>query len=468
MALNYSKMAKEIIENVGGLENVKGMEHCATRLRLMLFDKDKFNKEAIESIEGVKGTFYNSGQFQIILGTGVVNQVYKEAEKLGTATGGIKEAVYNDMSPLQKIVRVFGDIFIPIIPVIIASGILMGLRSFLTHLGVLAPGTFWYKFSQILTDTPFAFLPALVGWSAMKRFGGTPIFGFIIGLMLVHSILPSAGAVGRGNVEPIIVSLFGFNTKVVGYQGSVIPVLGVAFIAAFIEKRIRKIIPNSLDFIVTPFVVMTIGLFTGLFIIGPVARLIESGVVSLFQYLFTLPFGIGGFLVGGLQQALVITGLHHALWVIDINFLSETGFNLYQPIRSAAVAGQAGAVLAFAIFSRNKKEKALSISAAVSAWLGITEPAIFGVTLVNFWPFLFGLLGSALGGMYSAAIGLAGSGMGIAVIPGYLLHLHGTVLHYTIVNLIAGGVPFILSYLFIKKRKGNKSEDIRLSETASI
>ncbi|MGR9047540.1 PTS transporter subunit EIIC [Halobacillus faecis] len=467
MGLNYAKTAKDIMENVGGVDNIKAMEHCATRLRIMLKDEDQFNREKIEDIKGVKGVLFKAGQFQIILGTGTVNEVYREAEKLGSTTGGVKEEAYNNMSPLQKLIRVFGDIFIPIIPVIVASGILMGLRSFLTNLGWLEDDTFWYKFSQILTDTPFAFLPALVGWSAMKRFGGTPIFGFIIGLMLVHPILPSGGAVGRGNLEPILVSLFGFESSIVGYQGSVIPVLGVAFIAAYLEKRIRKIIPDSLDLIITPFIVMTVGLFIGLFAIGPVARLLESSVVDLFQMLFTLPVGIGGLIIGSLQQVLVITGLHHALWVIDINFLQQTGENIYQPIRSAAVAGQAGAVLAFALFAKNRKQKALAYSAAVSAWFGITEPAIFGINLVNFWPFIFGLIGSGIGAMYSAAIGLTGSGMGIAVIPGILLHLDGSMLQYTIVNVIAGGIPFVLTTLFLKKKNRTKSED-KIEEQAEM
>ncbi|GEM01384.1 PTS system, sucrose-specific IIC component [Halolactibacillus halophilus] len=454
MALNYKVLAQDIIENVGGKDNIRAMEHCATRLRLMLKDDSLFNKAAIDDMDGVKGVLHKAGQFQIILGTGTVNQVYNEAEKLVDNKGNVKDEAYDDMTVVQKIVRVFGDIFIPIIPVIIASGILMGLRSFMVNLGWLTEGSFWFGFSQILTDTPFAFLPALVGWSAMKRFGGTPIFGFIIGLMLVHNFLPSAGAVGRGNLEPLFVDLFGFEATVVGYQGSVLPVLGIAFVVAYLEKKIRKIVPDALDLVLTPFIVMTIGLFIGLFMVGPVARILETGVADLFGFLFTLPLGIGGFLIAGLQQVLVITGLHHALWVIDINFLEQMGENLYQPIRSAAVAGQAGAVTAFAIFAKGKKMKALAISSAVSAWFGITEPAIFGVNLINFWPFIFGLIGSALGGMYSSLVGLAGDGMGIAVIPGFLLHLDGTMFHYVMVNLIAGLVPFILSVIWIKK-KGN-------------
>lgn len=235
-------VAKQILEHIGGKENIKSIEHCATRLRIIVNDKDRIDEKAIENIDGVKGQFFAAAQYQIILGTGFVNKVYAEivggSEDL--ANSSTKEDAYANMSLLQKISRTFGDVFVPIIPVLVATGLFMGLRGLLTNLGLLQTGTNFYLFTEVLTDTAFAFLPALVAWSTMKKFGGTPVIGIVIGLMLVSPSLPNAYAVAGGTAEPIYLSLLGLTIPVVGYQGSVLPALVLGILAAKIQKALKK------------------------------------------------------------------------------------------------------------------------------------------------------------------------------------------------------------------------------------
>jgi len=448
----YRKAANEIIDNVGGLENIESVQHCMTRLRLTLKDRSKVNDDDLRNVDKVKGINDSAGQVQIVLGTGVVNKVYKEMDSILDEEG--KENVeVKGGTFLQRISRLFGDIFIPIIPVIIASGVLMGVRSYLLQAELLADGSPWFQVLAILIDTGFAFLPALVAWSATKKFGGSPVLGIVLGLMLISPIFPAAGAVGRGNAEPLMISLAGINFALKSYHGSILVAVVAGWLLSFTEEKIRKIVPDVLDMILTPIFTLAISFFVIIFGIGPVVQVLEEFIVSSFSYLFTIPLGIGGFLVGGLQQALVITGLHHALWVIDINFLEEAGVNLYQPVRNAAVLGQAGAVMAFAIFAKDKKLKSLSVAAAVAALFGITEPAIFGATLIYGLPFIFGMIGSAVGGMFSTAISLAAPGMGAAGIPGMLYFLGDGFFLYLIQSLITIAIPLVLTTWFIKKNK---------------
>ncbi|WDC84254.1 PTS transporter subunit EIIC [Caloramator sp. mosi_1] len=329
----------------------------------------------------------------------------------------------------------------------------MGIRSYLQGANLLNTNSPWYSILAILIDTGFTFLPALVAWSATKKFGGTPVLGIVIGLMLISSNLPAAGAVGRGKAQPLMVSLLGVKFALKGYQGSVLVAVLAGWLVSFVEEKVRKFVPNVVDMILTPILTLTITLFIILFGIGPVTRLLEEMIVAIFRFLFTLPLGIGGFIIGGLQQILVITGLHHALWIIDINFLDKTGFNLYQPVRNASVLGQAGACMAFAIFARNKQLKTNSIASTISALFGITEPAIFGTTLVYGIPFMFGVLGSAIGGLFSTSIGLAAPGMGTAGIPGILYFLGSNKLYlYLLQSIITIAVPLVLTAFYIKKK----------------
>lgn len=444
-------VAKQILEHIGGKENIKSIEHCATRLRIIVNDKDRIDEKAIENIDGVKGQFFAAAQYQIILGTGFVNKVYAEivggSEDL--ANSSTKEDAYANMSLLQKISRTFGDVFVPIIPVLVATGLFMGLRGLLTNLGLLQTGTNFYLFTEVLTDTAFAFLPALVAWSTMKKFGGTPVIGIVIGLMLVSPSLPNAYAVAGGTAEPIYLSLLGLTIPVVGYQGSVLPALVLGILAAKIQKALKKVIPDVLDLIVTPFITLLISMILGLLIVGPIMHSAEQIVFGAIRSFMLLPFGIGGAIVGGLHQVIVVTGVHHALSALEVELISTTGLNPFNAIITCGIVAQGAAAVAVALKTKDKKKRSLYISSAVPAFLGITEPAIFGINLRFIKPFVYGCIGGAVGGMLAGMLHMAGTGMGITAIPGILLYMNN-IGGYLLINGVAMAVAFCLTYFFFK------------------
>ncbi|MFQ9613846.1 MAG: sucrose-specific PTS transporter subunit IIBC [Clostridium butyricum] len=444
-------VAKQILEHIGGKENIKSIEHCATRLRIIVNDKDRIDEKAIENIDGVKGQFFAAAQYQIILGTGFVNKVYAEivggSEDL--ANSSTKEDAYANMSLLQKISRTFGDVFVPIISVLVATGLFMGLRGLLTNLGLLQTGTNFYLFTEVLTDTAFAFLPALVAWSTMKKFGGTPVIGIVIGLMLVSPSLPNAYAVAGGTAEPIYLSLLGLTIPVVGYQGSVLPALVLGILAAKIQKALKKVIPDVLDLIVTPFITLLISMILGLLIVGPIMHSAEQIVFGAIRSFMLLPFGIGGAIVGGLHQVIVVTGVHHALSALEVELISTTGLNPFNAMITCGIVAQGAAAVAVALKTKDKKKRSLYISSAVPAFLGITEPAIFGINLRFIKPFVYGCIGGAVGGMLAGMLHMAGTGMGITAIPGILLYMNN-IGGYLLINGVAMAVAFCLTYFFFK------------------
>ncbi len=448
---DYRKNATDIIELVGGLDNIESVQHCMTRLRFILKDESKAKQSELEELDAVKGIVKAAGQFQIVLGTGVVNKVYKEVEKIFGENGKESKQLEGGTF-LQRISRLFGDIFIPIIPIIVASGVLMGVRTYLTSSGMLATDSEWYTIAAVLIDTGFAFLPALVCYSATKKFGGNPLMGFVLGLMLISGSLPSGAQVGRGNIEPLMINLLGINFAIKGYQGSILIAVVGGYIITKVEQFCRKIVPNVVDMIFTPILTFTITLFVVLFGVGPIVQIIEAGLVSLFVAVLGLPLGIGGFITGALQQVLVITGMHHGLWIIDISLLEDTGMNLYQPVRNASMLGQAGACIAFAVFSKELKQRTNSTAASIAALFGITEPAIFGTTLAFGIPFAFGMIGAGFGAMFAVANELAAPGMGAGCIPGLLYYLDSGMGLYLTSSAIALGIPFVLSFLYIKKK----------------
>lgn len=443
-------VAKEILEHIGGKENIKSVEHCATRLRLILKDKEKINEKSIEAIEGVKGQFFAAAQYQIILGTGFVNKVYAAivGESSDLANSSVKEDAYSDMSLLQKLSRTFGDVFVPIIPVLVATGLFMGLRGLIQNLGVQMNENF-VLFTQVLTDTAFAFLPALVAWSTMKKFGGTPVIGIVIGLMLVSPSLPNAYAVAGGTAEPIHLSLLGLSIPVVGYQGSVLPALVLGIIAAKTQKALKKVVPDVLDLIVTPFITLLISMILGLLVVGPIMHNAEQLIFGAIKMFMSLPFGIGGLIIGGVHQLIVVTGVHHALNALEVELLSSTGKDAFNAMITCGIVAQGSAALAVAFKTKDKKKRSLYISSAVPAFLGITEPAIFGVNLRFIKPFAFGCAGGAAGGMLAAILNLAGTGMGITAIPGMLLYV-SNLGGYLLINGVAIAVAFCLTYFFFK------------------
>ena len=444
-------VAKEILKHIGGKENIKSIEHCATRLRIIVNDKTKIDEKAIENIDGVKGQFFAAAQYQIILGTGFVNKVYAEivGESENLAASSAKEDAYANMSMLQKISRTFGDVFVPIIPVLVATGLFMGLRGLLTNLGLLQTGTNFYLFSEVLTDTAFAFLPALVAWSTMKKFGGTPVIGIVIGLMLVSPSLPNAYNVAAGTQTPIYLSVLGLSIPVVGYQGSVLPALVLGIIASKTQKFLKKFVPDVIDLIVTPFLTLLISMVLGLLVVGPIMHTAELWVFGAIKSFMLLPYGIGGAVVGGIHQVIVVTGIHHAFSALEVELLSSTGVNPFNAMITCGIVAQGAAALAVALKTQDKKKRSLYISSAVPAFLGITEPAIFGINLRFIKPFVFGCIGGAVGGVLAGILNMAGTGMEITALPGILLYMNNIV-GYLIINGASIAVAFCLTFFLFK------------------
>ena len=456
MVKSYEEIAKDILQAVGGEENINSFAHCATRLRIVVNDKDKVDTEAIENIDKVKGVFFNSGQYQIIFGTGTVNKVYEAMEGLGlqgTSRGELKEEAQKEGNAFQRAVRSLGDVFVPIIPALVATGLFMGIRGLLTQETVLAflgytaedlPGNF-IVFTQIVTDTAFAFLPALVAWSAFKVFGGSPILGIVLGLMLVNPALPNAYAVGSGSVEPLM--FFGF-IPVAGYQGSVLPAFFVGVLGAKLERKIRKRMPEAIDLFATPFLTLLIMLSVGLFVLGPILHLVENFLLTAVKAIINLPFGLGGLTIGGLIQVVVVTGVHQIFNMLEIQLLANTGVNPYNGIIAFTAVAQGAATLAVGLKSKNTRLKALAIPSAVSAFLGITEPAIFGVNLRYGKPFIMGLIGGGIGGFLGALFKLQATGMSLTGIPGILLYLDNQLFLYILISLIVFAVTFALTWFY--------------------
>ena len=404
------RVAKLIWKYVGGHDNVRSAEHCATRLRLILNVKSKLDAKAIENIDGVKGQFFAAAQYQIILGTGFVDKVY-DAFVAGTGLAGAsnnKAEAYAQMSMAQKISRTLGDVFVPIIPVLVATGLFMGLRGACLSLGVQFSDNV-LRMSQILTDTAFAFLPALVCWSTTKRFGGTPVIGIVLGLMLVAPQLPNAYAIAAGEAQPIMMDIFGLSVPVVGYQGSVLPALVLGIFAAKLQKWLKTFIPDVIDLIVTPFLTLFISMILGLLIVGPIMHWIELAVFGAIQTFLALPYGVGGFIVGGIHQVIVVFGVHHVFNALEVQLLATTGVDPFNAIITGAIIAQGGAAAAVAARTKNKKKRALYVSSIVPAFLGITEPVIFGINLRLMKPFLYALVGGACAGGIAGFLHLAGT-----------------------------------------------------------
>ncbi|MEZ7605151.1 sucrose-specific PTS transporter subunit IIBC [Streptococcus cristatus] len=489
--MNNTEIAKRVIEALGGRENVNSVAHCATRLRVMVKDEGKIDKNTVENLEKVQGAFFNSGQYQIIFGTGTVNKIYDEVVALGLPTSSkddMKAEAAKQGNWFQRAIRTFGDVFVPILPAIVATGLFMGVRGAIAQDQVLSlfgttadafKSTDFYTYTVVLTDTAFAFFPALICWSAFRVFGGNPIIGLVLGLMMVNSALPNAwdvaGQATKFAVDPskdildkianmdVLGSLkfasevtatkahpiyfFGF-IPVVGYQNSVLPAFFVGLFGAKFEKWLHKKIPDVLDLLLVPFLTFLVMSILGLFVIGPVFHIVESYVLNGTEFLLSLPFGLAGLIIGAVHQLIVVTGVHHIFNLLESQLVSQTGKDPFNAIITAAMTAQAGATLAVAVKTKSKKLKALAFPAALSAGLGITEPAIFGVNLRFVKPFVIGLGAGAVGGWLASIMGLAGTSFGITIIPGTLLYLNGQLLQYIFMVVLTTGLSFVLTYMF--------------------
>lgn len=473
-------IAKAVIEAIGGRDNVSSVAHCATRLRIMVKDEAKIAKDRVENLEKVQGAFFNSGQYQIIFGTGTVNKIYDEVVALGlptSSTGEQKAEAAKKGNWFQRAVRTFGDVFVPILPAIVATGLFMGIRGAInndTILGLFGTtskafaASDFYTYTVVLTDTAFAFFPALISWSAFRVFGGNPVIGIVLGLMLVNTALPNAWAVASGDAKPIM--FFGF-IPVVGYQNSVLPAFFIGLLGAKFEKWLHKKIPDVLDLLVVPFLTFLVMSVLGLFIIGPIFHSLENVILAATKAILALPFGLAGLILGGIHQLIVVTGVHHIFNLLEAQLIANEGKDAFNAIITAAMTAQAGATLAVGVKTKSKKLKALAFPAALSAGLGITEPAIFGVNLRYGKPFVLGLAAGAIGGWLASILGLAGTGFGITIIPGTLLYLNGQVLQYIFMVLVTTGLGFGLTYAFgykdAKEEATEAKEVVEANEAAA-
>ena len=447
--MTNTEIAKKVIEALGGRENVNSVAHCATRLRVMVKDEAKINKDAIENLEKVQGAFFNSGQYQIIFGTGTVNKMYDEVVALGLPTSTkseMKAEAAKQGNWFQRAIRTFGDVFVPIIPVIVATGLFMGVRGLLNALGMTLPEDVT-TYTQILTDTAFIILPGLVVWSTFRVFGGNPAVGIVLGMMLVSGSLPNAWAVASGG-EVTAMNFFGF-IPVVGLQGSVLPAFIIGVVGAKFEKAVRKVVPDVLDLLVTPFVTLLVMSILGLFVIGPVFHVVENYILLGTKAILNLPFGLGGFLIGGVHQVIVVSGVHHIFNLLEVQLLAADHANPFNAIITAAMTAQGAATVAVGVKTKNPKLKTLAFPAALSAFLGITEPAIFGVNLRFRKPFFLSLIAGAVGGGLASILGLAGTGNGITIIPGTMLYIgNGQLLQYLLMVAVSFALGFALTYMF--------------------
>ena len=454
MARDAKVVANRVMALLGGEGNIAQLNHCATRLRVVAKEDEKVDAEGLSATEGVHGYFFQNGQHQVILGTGFVGKVFA----IMRGNDAIEEAPQAEekkdkVSTFQTVTRTFSDIFVAIIPALVATGLLMGLRGLLVNgFGIeLSPQL--NTLSQVLTDTAFIFIPVLVTWSAMRVFGGNPVLGIVLGLMLVAPQLASKWDVAFGNAEAMMIPFMGFEIAVTGLQSSILPAVFMGWFAALVERTSRKYIPEVLDLILTPFITLLVSLIAGLVFVGPILLGIEKLITEAVLYFLQIPYGIGGLIYGGAIQFMAVTGMHHTIVPITIAMVTDTGFDYINPLGTAAIAGQFGAAMAVMSMQTDKVKRTGMFGAALPALFGITEPAMFAITLPRVKPFLYGCIGGALGGCLGAIAGIGSAGTGATMLPGVLLYLGGGLGMYVLVMLVGAASAFALTKLLYKEPK---------------
>ena len=456
VSMDYQKSAKEVLQAIGGADNIVSAAHCATRLRLVIADNSKVEKKTLENIDGVKGVFEAQGQLQIIFGTGEVNKVYEQFIKLGnigaSSTEELKKQAAKQGNIFQYMIKILGDIFVPIIPAIVASGFLMGIMNsldFMVNNNFLNIDTSssLYVFANLFSNTAYVFLPILIGFSAAKVFGGNPFLGAVMGMIMIHPNLQNAWTLAEQGVQSMQPVFFGlYSIEMVGYQGHVIPIIISVWVMSEIEKRLHKVVPAMLDLFVTPLVSIFIAGYLALSIIGPVFVKLENGILDGVQYLIGMPFGIGSFVMGIFYAPTVVMGIHHMYTTIDLGQIGKFGVTYWLPLASACNIAQGAACLAVGLKARDPKIKSLGLPASLSAFLGITEPALFGVNLRFFRPFIAGCIGGAAGAVYASLTHIGATGTGVTGIFGILLFLDYP-LHYIVLFILSSAVAFVIAWL---------------------
>lgn len=458
------KNVEEIVRAVGGKENIEVATHCVTRLRFSLYDESKVDSEALDRNDLVKGQFSSQGQFQIVIGPGIVDKVYEEMIQI---TGGtrsskdeVKSAAARKQNPLQRAIKTLADIFIPILPAIVTAGLLLGINNILTGPGIFFDSQSlvdvypeWKDIAAIINtiaSTAFTFLPALIGWAAVTRFGGSPLLGIVLGLILVHPDLLSAYNYASASLEGTVPTwnLFGWHVEKIGYQGQVLPVLVSAYILASLEKFLNRRVHDSIKLLVVAPVTLLITGFLAFTVIGPVTFAIANAITSGLIYVFDHFALFGGLIYGGLYALLVITGMHHTFLAVDVQLIGSEGGTFLWPMLALSNIAQGAAALAIMFVVKEQKAKGLAATSSVSAFLGVTEPAIFGVNIRYRYPFIFGMIGSAIAGMLLTVNQVRASSVGIGGIPGFLSIFPNQWGVFFIGMLIVLIVPFVATVLY--------------------
>lgn len=464
--MDYKKVAQQVLECVGGGENLVSAAHCATRLRMVIADNGKCSKEKLEQIDGVKGVFEASGQLQVIFGTGVVNKVFEEFAPLAgidvaSTKEDVKKAAASKQNWFFRAIKSLGDIFVPIIPAIVASGLLMGLLEGLCNVYPAMAQSSTYTIIHLFSNAAFVFLPILIAISAAKTFGGNIFLGAVIGMIMIHTDLMNAWSVAGATDIPTASVWFGlYDIKLVGYQGHVIPVVIAVWLMSAIEKKLHKIVPEIIDLFVTPLVTVLVTGYVTLTIIGPVFVVVENGVLDGAKWLITLPFGIGAAIAGAAYAPTVVAGVHHMYNALEAGLLSAEGVNTWMPIATAANVAQGAAALALSLKTKNQKTRSVALPASLSAFLGITEPAIFGVNLRYVKPFIAGCIGGAAGGLVAGIMHVGASAYGITGVFGFLITTDCT-MGYLLDMVVAAGVAFILSWILYREKSEDPTETVQ-------
>ncbi|MDE5414438.1 sucrose-specific PTS transporter subunit IIBC [Alkalihalobacterium chitinilyticum] len=450
--MNHKEVASQLIPLLGGKDNIISATHCATRLRIVLQDDSKAQKTEIEELDGVKGAFLSSGQFQIIFGTGIVNKVYGPfSEEVGLKEKEAvdhSEAVKKKMNPFARFARTLSNIFVPIIPAIVAAGLLMGLLGMLRTFEWVAPDSAFIVLLDMFSSAAFIILPILIGVSAAKEFGGNPYLGAVIGGIMTHPALLNPW--GLGNAEPDMLPFLGFEIALIGYQGTVIPVLLAVYFMSKLEKGLRKVVPNSVDLLVVPFITIIATGFVSLMIIGPLGTFVGDGITTILNFVYNHVGFVAGLLFGGTYSLIVLTGVHHSFHAIEAGLIASIGINYLLPIWSMANVAQGGAGLAVFFKTKRAKTKEIALPSAFSAFLGITEPVIFGVNLRYRRPFIGAMIGGALGGAYVVFMNVAATAYGLTGIPMIAIVLPlGTInlMNYLIGFAIALVAAFVATWI---------------------
>lgn len=464
--MNVNKSAEQIVAAIGGKENIAAATHCVTRLRFALKDESKVNKEALESIDLVKGSFLANGQFQVVIGQGTVDKVYNEMVKL-TGIGEsskeeMKDAAAQKLNPIQRAVKTLADIFIPILPAIVTAGLLMGINNVLTGQGIFFDKKSlvevypqWKDFAGIINliaNTAFTFLPGLIGWSAVKKFGGNPLLGIVLGLMLVHPDLLNAWAYGSTKEIPTW-NLFGFEIQKIGYQGQVLPVLVASYVLAKLEIFLKKRIADAFQLLLVAPIALLVTGFLSFIIIGPITFAIANVITDAMVGIFQAAPALGGIIYGLLYAPLVITGMHHTFLAVDLQLIGSTGSTFLWPMVALSNIAQGSAALGMMFALKDEKLKGLSLTSAISAYLGITEPAMFGVNLRFRFAFIAAIVGSAIAGMIITLNGVKAPSVGVGGLPGFLSIFPQNWGAFFIGMAIVIIVPFALTIVFAKIKK---------------